>query len=225
MDLFSKSVQRTIARGLLVVPTDRSDVIWTPSVSARLTAAKQQPGKFVALRYPDMIVGTYRTLAGLREKLREQYPGLWIGTDIHHIVENQHLQFIGRRGFIGENSYAYDEPCVLLPQDNHRLLMDSLIGGAVTLQREQRAEDADYGIDYIRQYNAFRSEHPVPHNASRPNRTEKAFHRATWVAGEPNGTRKQFGELISDIYHFAYQNSQEQPLQQIASDLIKALTE
>jgi hypothetical protein len=223
--LFARAVQRSVSKGLLIAPVRAPNVLWTPSVEAKFRAPTSARGRPVELKYPDMIVGTYSALRTLREVLRKEKPTLWLGTDIHHIVENQHLQFVGRRGVIGERSYRHDEPCVLLPQDHHRLLMSSLIGGSVTLHREQRLEDDNYGIDCIAEYNAYRKDNPVVVNTSQAARDAKAQHRAEWVSRQEGGTRREIGELLLDIYEFAYHQSAEMPLDVIAADTIEALSE
>jgi hypothetical protein len=178
-----------------------------------------------ALAYPDMIIGRYNDLRTLRETLRAKNPMLWIGTDIHHIVENHHLQFIGVRGEITEHTYNNEEPCVLLPQDHHRLLMHSLIGGSVKVNGDDRDEEDDRGISYIREYNEYRKKNPVAYTGPVSKRTAKAYHRAGWVAGRPAGTRAKIGELLADVYRFAYHQSTERPLDRIAVDLIGALVQ
>jgi hypothetical protein len=225
MNLIAQSVQRCLARGVLVLPTKKVDVYWTPSVATKLAAASARRGTFVELRYPDIIVGSYKSLRALRERLRSDVPFLWLGTDIHHITENQHLGFVGRRGVIGDHSYNHEEPCVLLPADHHRLLMHSLIGGSVSLHSEERESGADFGIDYIKQYEAHRRANPVRAAGARPTRSEKARHRAAWVARQPPGTRQKIADQLTQIYEFAYQQSQERPLDYIAADTIRLLAE
>jgi hypothetical protein len=225
MRLFAQAVGRSVSKRLLIVPAKAPNVLWTPSVEAKLRAGAGARGGLVELKYPDMIVGTYGALRTLREALRAENPTLWLGTEIHHIVENQHLQFVGPRGVIGERSYQHEEPCVLLPQDHHRLLMSSLIGGSVSLHREQRLEDDDYGIDYIKEYNKYREDNPVVVRPAQPARDAKALHRAEWVGSHGGGARREIGELLLDIYEFAYHQSAELPLDVIAADTIEALSE
>jgi hypothetical protein len=223
MDLFEESIKGTLSRGLLVRAATDRDVLWTPSVAAKLNRGAAARRNEVALSHPDKIIGRYRDLRTLREKLQAQNPTLWIGTDIHHIVENQHLQFIGVRGAITEHTYNNEEPCVLLPQDHHRLLMHSLIGGSLKVHGDDRDDDDDRGISYIREYNEFKKKNPVVYHAAGAKRTAKAYHRADWVSGRPPGTRAHIGELLVDVYEFAYHQSTERPLDQIAVDLISAL--
>jgi hypothetical protein len=102
--------------------------------------------------------------------------------------------------------------------------MHSLIGGSQSLHQEERRENEDLGIDYIRQYNDYRKHNKIIPAGERPTRTEKALHRADWVSKQPSGTRRNIGGMLLEIYEFAYQQSEEAPLGQIASDEVKILS-
>ena len=233
MTLLQRSIQTCLTPGLLVEAVAHSGIYWTPSVATKLTAAKASGvgraggrPRQVALTSTDMIVGTYHDLDRLRSALRAQDSRLWAGTDIHHIVENQHLRFLAVRDGAGAQSYRYDEPCVLLVWERHRLLFDSLIGLAVKLEGEAW-ESTHRSADPFTAYKAYRKAHPVPPDPNAPERTRKARHCAGWVSQEwaapgSGRTRAAIGALLLDAYGFAYHQSHEALLGEIAAGTIRA---
>ncbi|MBT8335815.1 MAG: hypothetical protein KJO11_04360 [Gemmatimonadetes bacterium] len=204
-----------ISRGLLE-PSPISGVYWSTSIPRKLADAKRRHMSSVTLGLGDFLVAGYTTLANAKKGVHAWVPGSWAGTEIHHIVENFHLQFLGVVETINEQTYRQNEPCVLMAKKHHDTHVDNIVGGAQDLVMETR------DLDFV---SAFRAAHP---GISQKSRTEQAALRAAWVKQQegrspPPVTREQIKDALLEIYGFAYQGPELAPLRLIATSVIRGM--
>jgi hypothetical protein len=202
----------------VLVETEISDVYCTPSVASKMRAprTRRRSELLPLLELSDFFVGTYSSLNAARATARLFSADTWSCTEIHHIVENYHLQFLAL--VLPVNSLTYDvrEPCVLLCQKHHSLHMENIIGVAETVIMETRP------FNFI---DAFRQMNP---GLSRRTRDEKARLRTEWVRDmeslpTPPITRQEIRDTLIAIYDFAYQEPEVQPLRMIARAVIQGM--
>jgi len=210
---FTLCIRESIKVGQLVSAPIR-DVFWTPSVETKLHAAPKRGQSSVVLGRGDYIVGTYASLRAAREFFRVGNRSVWQGTDIHHIVENQHLQFCATAGIVSDHSYENLEPCVVMTDVRHRLLIENLIGNAVRLECEAA------GTNPFARYDAERAKKSES-GSGKKSRGERARERAGWVNTQPAGTREQIGKMLVKVYSTAYHLDDERPLLRVALGTLK----
>ena len=209
----SRYVGDCVTRRLLVSSPIR-DVYWTPSLAQQLGGAGRGSGPL--LRLGDFFVGTYESLKNAKATAQVFTKGMWAGSEIHHIVENYHLQFLGVVEPINDQTYAYQEPCVLLGKKHHDTHVDSIVGGAERVVLESKP------FDFLE---AFRTANPGISNLSR---TEQGRRRADWVRGEerarpPRVTQQQMRDWLVELYQFAYQEPELRPLRLIATAVLRGM--
>lgn len=103
MHPLSVYVNACLAQGLLV-QSPITGVYWSTSIPRKLADAGRRGDAFVQLELGDFLIAGYSTLANAKRGVQALVPGSWSGTEIHHIVENFHLQFLGVHETIGERS-------------------------------------------------------------------------------------------------------------------------
>ncbi len=209
----SRYVGDCVTRRLLVSSPIR-DVYWTPSLAQQLGGAGRGPGPLLGLG--DFFVGTYESLKNAKATAQVFTKGMWAGSEIHHIVENYHLQFLGVVEPINDQTYAYQEPCVLLGKKHHDTHVDNIVGGAEDVVLETKP------FNFLE---AFRDANP---GISSLSRTEQGRRRADWVRTEERGrpprvTRQQIRDWLVELYRFAYQEPELQPLRLIATAVLQGM--
>jgi len=212
MHTLSFHLRACLARNLLE-PSPIRGVYWSPSIPGRLENARLRRAREVRLELGDFLIAEYSTLATAKRRVQALVPGCWAGTEIHHIVENFHLQFLGVVQAINEDTYVNAEPCVLMAKKQHDTHIDNIVGGAEKLIMETRP------FDFVV---AFRDAHP---GIASHTRTRQAVMRANWVRAQealvpPTVTRQEIRNTLLEIYRFAYQESELEPLRLIADAVI-----
>ncbi len=197
----------------LLVESPLRDVYWSAAISRKLAAASRSSRGSVLLDLGDFLVGTYSTLKARKKDIEALYPGSWSGTEIHHIVENFHLQFLGVVQSVDELTYRNEEPCVLLAKKHHDTHFNGIIGDAERLVMETLP------LDFV---TAFQEAHP---GISELDRTAQGQLRADWVkaqerAAPPLVDRRVIRDALLETYDFAYQGFELRPLRFIARSVI-----
>jgi hypothetical protein len=209
-------VNECLTRKLLVDSPIRG-VYWTPSIARKLegrSASTREAAPLLELS--DFFVGTYESLGAAKTAARGFTAGMWNNTEIHHIVENYHLQFLGLIDTVDSDTYKRREPCVLLSKTHHNLHMENIIGGAEKVVLE--VED----FDFIQK---FRDDNP---GISDLDKTEQGRRRKEWVLEleserPPRVTRQKIRGTLLEIYNFAYQEPELEPLRLIARAVIRSM--
>jgi hypothetical protein len=166
----------------------------------------------------DFFIGAYEPLKELKDRIRDILPHWW-RTDIHHIVENHHLQYLARVTRVDDRTYREKEPCVVFLRDSHRLAFDNAIRDAENLI----LEDAKFHfVDEFREAHRGR--------LSRLDRTATTRLKDQWLkrqAVERKVARLQLQRQIRDtlvrIYGFAYHEADLRPLKLIASSVLHSM--
>lgn len=201
----------------LLEPSPIRDLYWSSSLARKLDAAsRSMRGGSVLLDLGDFIVGTYSAVKARKREIEGLYPGSWSGTEIHHIVENVHLQFLGVVQPVDELTYRQSEPCVLLAKKHHDTHINGIVGDAERLIMETLP------VDFV---TAFQQAHP---GISRMDRTRQGQLRADWVKARERATpavvhRRMIREALLEIYGFAYQMPEFRPLRLIARSVISGM--
>jgi hypothetical protein len=213
MQPLSRYVAACLTQRLLVNSPIR-DVYWTPSIAQKLGRGGGSPPPLLGLG--DFFVGTYESLRNAKATARMLAKGMWAGSEIHHIVENYHLQFLGVVQPIDDQTYGYREPCVLLGKKHHDTHVDSIVGGAEQVVLETKP------FDFLE---AFRAANP---GISHLSRTDQGRRRANWVRAEerarpPRVTRYQIRDWLVEMYRFAYQEPELRPLRLIATAVLRGM--
>jgi len=166
----------------------------------------------------DFFIGAYEPLKELKDRIRGILPHWW-RTDIHHIVENHHLQYLARVVKVDNRTYRQKEPCVVFLRDSHRLAFDNAIRDAENLI----LEDAKF-----RFVDEFRAAHRG--KLTRLDRTALTRLKDQWLkrqAMERKVGRLQLQKEIRDalvrIYDFAYHEADLRPLKLIARSVLQGM--
>jgi len=199
-----------------LVPSPIDGLYWSSAIPQKLEAASRTRARFLTLGLGDFLVGTYARMKTARRAIEAWSPGCWSGTEIHHIVENYHLQFLGVVQSISEATYENEEPCVLMAKKHHDTHVDNIVGGAERLVLEARP------FDFVA---AFRDQHP---GISKQNLNRQALPRAAWVKAQerltvPPVRRQEIRNVLLEIYSFAYQEPELRPLRLIARRVIDGM--
>lgn len=199
-----------------LVPSPIDGVYWSAGIPRKLADASRAGNPFVTLGLGDFLIGTYAGMKAARRAVQTLSPGSWSGTEIHHIVENFHLQFLGLVQPVDQRSYEHHEPCVLMAKKHHDTHIDNIVGGAEDLIMETRP------FHFVA---AFRDQHP---GISKKSLTEQARLRAAWVKAQeaqptPTIRRHEIRDTLLRIYAFAYQEHELRPLRMIARRVIESM--
>lgn len=200
----------------LLEPSQLGGVYWSASIPRKLAAARARRQPSILLDLGDFLVSDYSTLKQRRREVERLAPGSWSHTEIHHIVENFHLQFLGVEHPLSKQTYEHEEPCVLMPREQHNLQIENAVGWAEKLEMERQP------FDFIQ---AFLDAHP---GVSEEDRTEAPRIRAQWVREQermhpPRIDRRGIQKALRNIYVFAYQQPEFEPLRLIATEVIDGM--
>ena len=200
----------------LLEPSPIAGVFWSASIPRKLADAKRLGGSSVLLGLGDFLVAGYSTLASAKRGVQALVPGSWSDSEIHHIVENFHLQFLGGIQTIDEQTYRQSEPCVLMAKKHHDTHIDNIVGGAETVVMETKS------FDFVK---VFRDQNP---GISDKSRSEQGALRAAWVLAQasqvpPTIGRQEIRDTLLEIYAFAYQEPEFEPLRLIAAAVIRGM--
>lgn len=200
---------RTCLDENLLIPFLDADVYITPSIAEKM---RRNGSTQATLRMDEYFVGTYESLKRTKKKVGSS----WAGTEIHHIVENYHLQFLGLIDPINQQTYDRSEPCVLLTKAHHSLVIENAVGVAETLFLESKP------FNFI---TAFQQENP---GVSKKSKTRQSQLRVAWVKRQeryipPRITRQEIKQTLLKIYRFAYQERDLKPLRLIAESVIQSM--
>ena len=193
------------------------DLYWSTQLGRKVdVAVRSRRGGSVLLDLGDFMVGNYSTLKARKRDIDAMYPGSWSGTEIHHIVENFHLQFLGVVQPVSELTYREDEPCVLLSKKHHDTHFNGIIGDA------ERVIMETLPVDFV---TAFQQAHP---GISEMDRTRQGQARADWVRAQerampPVVHRRMIRDALVETYNFAYQLPELRPLRLIARSVIAGM--
>jgi hypothetical protein len=200
----------------LLEPSPIGGVYWSVSIPRKLGIAQARRQPSILLELGDFLVSDYSTLKQRRRDVERLAPGSWSHTEIHHIVENFHLQFLGVEHPLSKHTYDHEEPCVLMPRKQHNLQIENAVGWAEKLEMERQP------FDFIQ---AFRDAHP---GVSDEDRTEAPRIRARWVREQElmqpqQINRRVIQQTLRNIYNFAYQQPEFEPLRLIATEVIDGM--
>ena len=200
----------------LLVPSPIEGVYWSSTIPGKVAQASKAKVQFLTLDLGDFLVGTYARMSATRAAISALAPGCWSGTEIHHIVENFHLQFLGLVQPIGDATYDNEEPCVLLAKKHHDTHVDGIVGDAERLIMETKP------FNFV---SVFKASHP---GISKLSRTQQGIQRVTWVKAQetrvpPTLRRQEVRETLREIYSFAYQEPDLRPLKLIAQSVIDGM--
>jgi hypothetical protein len=206
----------SIARGLVLM-TEEEDVFYTPASLRKRWRA--QGGDADGLRPimddSDFLYGSYRRLKTLKRSVQKQTPGIWEDTDIHHIVENHHLQYLGRVYTVDEITYERLEPCVLFVRSHHNLVLDGAIGDAERYVLESKP------FDFVQE---FKKAHGDIKLGTRTKR-ELTLLKTKWLTDLVNMrkvNRSDIQKSLIEIYQEAYQEADMRSLAEIARSVIQS---
>jgi hypothetical protein len=207
-------VREALQRNLLV-KTPLSTVFWTPSLARKLSSKPKSPPKYDR---GDFFVGTYETLKHLRVFADSLSPGVWGGSEIHHIVEHQHLNLLGAAHPFSEQTYNHEEPCVVLSEKEHDSVINNAIGDAIKM-----VLTGERGFDVVTHW---RESHP---GLSKLDWNKKGLLVAKWLSDEENKsdpmfTRTLIHDMLIEAYAFAYREPFLHPLRSIALSVIKGVS-
>lgn len=199
----------------LLTKTPLSTVFWTPSLARKLRAAK--PRAEVEYDRGDFFVGSYVHLTHLKALADSITPGVWEGSEIHHIVEQQHLNLLGVKKPFSNHTYRHESPCVVLSEKEHDSVINNAIGGAMRM-----VLTGERGFDFMKHW---RDSHP---GLSDLDWDEKGSLVAAWLQSEekqplPKFTRTTIREMLAEAYAFAYHEPFLQPLRSVALSVIKGV--
>lgn len=199
----------------LLLPSPLPGIYWTPSVAAKLQRTGRNHSAVMSIA--DFFIGPYDRLKHVRTLANKLTPGIWSGSEIHHIVEHHHLQFLGVRQPFSRQTYRHHEPCVVLSLRDHNLVMENLIGDAV-----RTVLGGDRGVDFLDEFNRANP------GAATLSHTEQGKISAGWVlAQESTSTsrvnRRTIRDWLVEIYAFAYQQPEFAPLRSVALSVLKGV--
>lgn len=198
----------------LLEPSPMEGVYWSSALAAKIARASSARRAYVTLNLGDFVVGSYKVLKGKRKAINKYYSDNWLETEVHHIVESAHLQFLGVVQLLDSQTRDHFEPCVLLATVHHKLHMENIIGVAQQMVFERR------GVDFM---SAFTTDHP---GVSDRSLNEDARLRAAWVKAQetvPGSTinRREIRDSLLEMYSIAYQEPELRPLKLIANRVIR----
>lgn len=207
----------SIARGLVLM-TEEEDVFYTPASLRKRWRAQSGGGDGLRpiMDDSDFLYGSYRRLKSLKRSVQRQTPGIWEDTDIHHIVENHHLQYLGRVYTVDEITYERLEPCVLFVRSHHNLLLDGAIGDAERYVLESKP------FDFVTE---FKQAHADIRLGARTKR-ELALLKTKWLTELVNArkvNRLDIQKWLIEVYQEAYQEADMRPLAEIARSVIQSM--
>jgi hypothetical protein len=203
----------------IIEPSGIPDVYRVPSITRAGARRAAGDDDFRALMDgSDFFIGAYEPLKELKGRVRDVLPHWW-RTDIHHIVENHHLQYLARVTKVDGETYRTKEPCVVFLRDSHRLAFDNAIRDAEELFFEMRT---------FKFVDDFRDSHRG--KLSRLDRTATTRLKDEWlkrVAAKRKVSRLQLQKEVRDtlvaIYTFAYQEADLRPLKLIARSVLMSM--
>jgi hypothetical protein len=214
-------------QGLLAPLT--ADVYATPSTLQRANKLRKGASSPIAA-HNEFFIGTYESLGNFKN-LVGQYdmhgrdngggggrPGMWSDTEIHHIVEHYHLQYLSRHVRIGEASYAQQEPCVVLATPTHKLEFENLIGMAEQVILETKS------FSMLKEF-AKHQKSSLP-NWKTLSKDAQAVEKRRWtgeVISKGLITPSEIKRCIEQIYSFAYQLPEHRALKLIAMSVIREM--
>lgn len=207
-------VRESVDRNLLLA-SPLPGIFWTPSIASKLEHARG--ATTVPMSLADHFVGPYERLKHVRKLANKFTPGVWSGTEIHHIVEHHHLQFLGVLQPFTKHSYDHHEPCVVLGRRDHNLIMENAIGDAV-----RTVLGGDRGVDFLE---AFKVANP---GAADLPKDELGRLSAGWVvtqeADAKSGiSRRQIRDWLIEVYALAYQDHEFAALRSVALSVIRGV--
>ena len=200
-----------------------TDVYWTPTITRDQLRERDRSESSVELRpimaRSDFLIGTYKDLDELRDEVRDDDPLGWGHSDIHHIVENHHLQYLGRVQAIDDNTYYKEEPCVVFLRRQHRLVIDNAVNDA-----EQVVFEAS-GFNFVRE---FRDAHRG--KLSGKSRVEQTRMKMNWLKDQASKRKvnrldlqRTIKDRLLELYSFTYQEADLRPLKLVARSVIGSM--
>lgn len=207
----------SIAQGL-VLTTDDPDVFYTPA--RHRDAARREAGEEGGLRPimggSDFVFGSYGKLKSLKRREQRREPGVWDETDIHHVVENHHLQYLGRVHTVDDHTYERLEPCVLFVRSHHNLVLDGAIGVAEEYVLESKR------FNFVQEFATAHREVKL----SALDRGAMTKLKTRWLArvvAERRVTMREVREWLVEVYGEAYQEADMRPLREIAASVLRGM--
>ena len=157
---------------------------------------------FYELRRGEFFVGSYSGLKTFREEIKGA--GGMAQADIHHIVENNHLQFLDFKHKLSETTYEHQEPCVMLHHTEHRLFLtggfrsgEKLFANLFKMERENR-----------------------PKNLSEANVVALRDHKVKWI--QQNGINAgELEKMFLSFYDTVYDWPEFAPLRRIVKNVLE----
>jgi hypothetical protein len=212
-DFFKSAIAMNLVSG-----TDDPDIYYTPAaLRMRSRAVASEPGDLNAIMAgSDFLYGTYSRLKALKRREQRRAPGTWTDTDIHHIVENHHLQFLGRVYPVDDDTYGNLEPCVLFLRSQHNLVLNGAI------------EDATNYVLESKRFN-FVEEFDRAHKGSRlcdMSRGQMTLMKVGWlrdVVAQKKVTLREVREWLVEVYREVYQEADMRPLREISESVLRGM--
>ena len=199
----------------LLAKTPLPAVFWTPSVARKLRAAK--PRTHVVYDRGDFFVGSYVHLTHLKVFADSIAPDAWVGSEIHHIIEQQHLNLLGVKHPFSNHTYQHESPCVVLSEKEHDSVINNAISNAVRM-----VLTGERGFDFMK---PWRDSHP---GLSKLDWDAKGLLVAPWLEAEEKKERPQFTrtlirDMLIEAYAFAYHEPFLQPLRSVALSVLRGV--
>ncbi|MBP6574015.1 MAG: hypothetical protein KA230_06185 [Flavobacteriales bacterium] len=171
------------------------------------------------LRDGVFLVGTYAAFIADRKAINECFKLIWTETDLHHIVEFQHLQFLYGPGYDPKRSYEDVEPVVLMTQPHHRREVDANVrmaenGTPYFLERRKLLKAHHSEAAKVRGF--------IWNTDNKEQKMLKAKEAIAWNQLPGNG--QSIGRIRASLVHMykdVYREREYEVLQRIALNVLK----